>query len=186
MSRKRGNDPQMRLEQRRVIDSNRTWFVAQVAGQSEAKAEDALLKAKVDVWVPRFTAVTVRRRRKVEGQHEFFPGYLFAGLENGTGTDVLFRCEHVAAVLGRDKPLPIYPAVLQVIADRMTGNVRAERLAAAAAFRIGEMRPVVQGPFQTFMAEITDFLLNGRIKGDVEVFGRKTPVEFDPTWLGAA
>lgn len=186
MSKKRGNDPQMRLEARRVIDQSRTWFVVQVTAQSEAKAEEALGKAKVDVWVPRFTAVTVRRGRKVEGQHEFFPGYLFAGLAHANDLGLLFRCEHVLAVLGHDKPLPIYHAVLQVIADRVTGNARSERLAAAAAFRICEMRTVTQGPFQGFMAEITELLLNGRIKAEVHVFGRPTPVEFDPKWLGAA
>jgi transcription antitermination factor NusG len=137
------------------------------------------------VWVPRFYEVTVRRHRKVEGIHEFFPRYLFAGIAQRSQAGRLFRCEHVTDVLGADAPLAIPAAVLQVLADRMTGNVKSERLAAAAAFRVGEMRTVKDGPFASFLAEITELLANGRIKGDVHIFGRKTPVEFEPGYLEA-
>ncbi len=186
MSKRGTNGTHMRFEDRRTIDQGRTWFVLQAAPMSEAKAEDELCANGFDVWVPRFHAITIRRKRKVEVVTEFFPRYLFAGVAHRSEAGRLFRCDHVTDVLGADAPLSIPSAVLQVLADRMTGNVRSERLAAAAAFRVGELRPVTQGPFASFMAEITELLANGRIMGDVQIFGRATPVEFDPSFLGAA
>ena len=199
MSKRGTNGTRMRFEKRRVIDQTLIWFVLQAAPMSERKAEEELRADGADVWVPRFYEVTVRRNRKVEGIHEFFPRYLFAGVpaievprENGkverrpVTLAPLYRCDHITDVLGADAPLAIPAPVLQVLADRMTGNVKSERLAAAAAFRVGEMRTVVKGPFASFMAEITELLANGRIMGDVSIFGRATPVEFEPSYLGAA
>lgn len=186
MSKRGTNGTRMRFEERRIINPRLTWYVLQAAPMSERKAEDELRADGAEVWVPRFYEITVRRNRKVEGIHEFFPRYLFAGVQRASEAGRLFRCDHVTDVLGADAPLAIPAGVLQVLADRMTGNVKSERLAAAAAFRVGEMRAVVKGPFSSFMAEITDLLANGRVKGDVSIFGRKTPVEFDPGFLGAA
>ncbi|MDH2310355.1 transcription termination/antitermination protein NusG [Methylobacterium brachiatum] len=190
MSRKRGNDPQMRLEARRVVDPARAWFVLQVVTASEERCEETLRAEKVDVWVPRFSAVTVRRGRKVEGRHPFFPGYLFAGLDREVHarrwTATLHDTPQVIDILGVEGPLEMPSDWLQALADRVTGNTRTEKLSAAALFRIEEMRPVIHGPFVGFMATVREILATGRIKADVAIFGRETPVEFDPAWLGAA
>lgn len=190
MSRKRGNDPQMRLEARRVVDPARAWFVLQVVTASEERCEERLAAAKVDVWIPRFHAVTVRRGRKVEDVFPFFPGYLFAGLDREIHarrwTATLRDTPHVLDILGVDGPLEMPAAWVQALADRVTGNTRTEKLSAAALFRIDEMRPVIHGPFLGFMATVREILATGRIKADVAIFGRETPVEFDPAWLGAA
>ncbi|MER2263516.1 transcription termination/antitermination protein NusG [Methylobacterium oxalidis] len=188
---KRGtNGTHMRFEPRRAIDPALTWFVVQAEPMAEAKAEEDLRAHSIDVWVPRFKAVTVRRKRKVEVEQMFFPRYLFVGLDRaqhaGRWTSLLFDCDHVSDVLGVDGPLAMPATVLQIIADRLTGDVKSERLAVAAAFRVGEMRTVAQGPFASFMAEVTELLANGRIRADVHIFGRPTPVEFDPAWLGPA
>ena len=186
MSRSRAHRAQTRYEPRRTINHTLTWYVVQSVPQVERKAADALALAGADVWLPRFTAITMRRRKKVELDRLFFPGYLFAGLPSRDHTGILFGCEHVSDVLGVDGPLAVPSGLVQVIADRLTGDVKSERMAAAALFRVGELRSVTQGPFQGFLAQVTELLLNGRVKTNVAMFGRQTPVEFDPSWLGVA
>ena len=66
MSKRGTNGTHMRFEDRRTIDQGRTWFVLQAAPMSEAKAEAELRDDGADVWVPRFHAITIRRKRKVE------------------------------------------------------------------------------------------------------------------------
>lgn len=185
MSKSRGtNTTTDRYDERRIIDPTRDWYVVQSRPSSEVRAASALVEAGNDVWLPRFWTVTVRRRRKVEVERLFFPGYMFAGTDGGGAR--LFHCDGVADVLGIDGPLKIPSGVVQAIADRLTGNVKAERLQAAALFRVNEMRPVVQGPFKDFMARVTELLRNGRVKVDVSVMGGAASVEMDPSMLGAA
>lgn len=195
MSTKRGNRVREQATEARVIDTERSWFVAQCKPSRDYKAEEDLRKAGVDVWMPIYKAKIVRRGRKVDIQRRFFASYLFAGLEADFRGDLPFRaildCEHVLDVLRSEAgPTPISTVLLQAIADRLAGQDRDEtekgrRKEAAARFELGAFHKVVGGPFSSFLAEISAVLDTGRIVADVEIFGRKTPVEFDPSDLAA-
>lgn len=72
---------------------------------------------------------------------------------------------------------------MQVIADAFTGNVKSERLQAAALYRVGEMARVATGPFASFYAIVVELLQSGHVLGEVSIFGRSTPVQFEPGQL---
>lgn len=178
-----------------MIDQAKTWFVVHTAPAREARVCELLARDGVETWLPLERVTITRRGRIVDTAEKVFASYVFAGLSTdqmgGRGPWALRDCEHVLSLLGVDRPLPFPVEALQILADRVTGNDRDEtdagkRRAAAAQFQVGEMRRILNGPFATFFAEVEEVLGNGSIKAGVRLFGRMTPVEFDPKDLAAA
>lgn len=199
MSRKRKPQANMRLAPRRLIDPTLAWFVVATFGvatsfdeaDADRRAEHALREAGLDVWMPVYGTTSVRRGRKCDVELHFFPGYLFVGTryttdERAADLRTIVRSRHVAAVLGIDGPLTLPAPLVQAIADACTGDVRSERLQAAALYRVGEMMRVCSGPFASFYATVTELLTSGHVRADVTVFGRATPVQFEPDMLEKA
>lgn len=189
MSKKRGNRWREKTDDVRFIDPERTWFVARILPARDAKAAQKLAEAGVDVWMPIFRATITRRNKKVEVERRFFASYLFVGLAPNERGELPYRdvldCEHVIGMLGNEKPAVFPVTVLQAVAERLAGQDRDEteagrRKEAAARFDIGAFHKVIGGPFSTLLCEIVAVLDTGRIKADVDIFGRKTPVEFEP------
>jgi len=213
MSRSRGKRQHIRFGERRVIDPARAWFVAatwdigaptyEAQGEADRQAEKELREAGFDVWMPVYESTIVRRGRKIDTVLHLFPGYLFVGVatvpgerDAVTGRTILKadeddlgrlrRCQNVTAILGVDGPLRIPQGVMQAIADAFSGDVKSERMQAAALYRVGEMMRVADGPFASFYAQVTELLQSGHIMAEVSIFGRSTPVQFEPHQLARA
>ena len=195
MSRSRGNRTRYHTEDARQIDQDRMWFVVQCKPCRDGKAAQALQDAGVDVWLPSFKVTLIRRGRKTEVERRFFASYLFAGIgqdRNGEPNYApLYEREFMFGPLGQDGPTEFPADVLQLLADRLSGQDRDEtekgrRREAAARLAIGKFYKATGGPFSSFMAEVTAVLDCGTIRADVDLFGRKTSVEFDPGWLEVA
>lgn len=198
MSKTRGRRSHIRFGERRIIDQERAWYVAATWGigtpfdesAADRQAEKALGELHLDVWMATYEETVVRRGRKVDSVLHFFPGYLFVGIRNGDGHDedmhTLKRCRHVAGVMGVEKPLRVPAGVMQAIADAFSGNVKSERIQAAALYKIGEMMQVTDGPFASFYALVVKLLQTGHVLGEVSIFGRSTPVTFEPGQLARA
>lgn len=196
MSAKRGNRYKTHYAEARVIDPDRIWFVVQTKPAQDLKAVEKLTEAGVDVWLPVYQTIVTRRGKKREVTHRFFANYLFAGLARDARGHLPYRdilgCEHVLDILGRDEHGPVsFPTgLLQTLADRLSGQSedrteKGRRKAEAAKFELGAFHKVIGGPFSSFMAEVVEVLDSGRVRADVEMFGRKTPVEFEPGDLAA-
>lgn len=63
-------------------------------------------------------------------------------------------------------------------AKRARGETDRSRL--EQRFEIGKQFRVTEGPFVSFLAEVETLTHNDRVKALVNIFGRMTPVEFDP------
>ena len=143
---------------------------------------------------PQYGVTVVQRGRKVDFVRSFFASYLFVGLSSERHarrwTGHLFDCENVISVLGVEEPMVLPGKMLQALADQLAGKAdqtaQAKRRNAAARFHIGEIRRILNGPFASFTAQIEEVLVSGKLKGAVEIFGRMTPVEFEPDDLAAA
>ncbi len=165
------------------------WYIVQAYSNFERKVADALLEkislkkldALVDeVLVPVEKVVEVRRGRKVDAERKFFPGYILVKMELTDETFHLIKnTPKVTGFLGADnKPKPISEAEAQNILQQVQEGV--DRPKPSISFDIGEQVRVSDGPFASFNGIVEDVdEERARLKVEVSIFGRATPVELE-------
>lgn len=196
MSKRRGSSPRFTTDEAKQIDPDLTWVVVQCKPMRDSKAAERLTDQGVeDVWTPEYRVMITRRGKKTEIVRRFFASYLFVGLGKDRNGEIaygpIYDREFLLGALGNDGPTTFPASLLQHLADRLSGQDKDEtdrgrRREAASKIELGAFYRATKGPFASFMAEVTAILECGTIRADVDIFGRKTPVEFEPEWLGAA
>jgi transcriptional antiterminator NusG len=156
-------------------------FEKKVAEAIEEKAKAKGLWEKIEkILVPTEKVVEVRRGRKVDAERKFFPGYV---LVRADLTDEVFslikNTPKVTGFLGSDsKPAPITDEEAERILTQVQEGV--ERPKPSVTFEIGEQVRVADGPFASFNGTVQDVdEERSRLKVEVSIFGRATPVELE-------
>ena len=189
--KKKGNKRQGRLtvipQERRVIDTGRAWFVVRTIPNGEQRARVALHLKGFDTWLPKFHERVVRRGTVQIRERHLFVRYLFVGLDpDDLAFGFVREADGVHSVLGSPGPVRVPGELVQRVADRLTGGKAPQIIRPEVLLEIGQLARVKEGPFASFMARVVELLSNGRVKATVDIFGRHTPVEFDPEELLAA
>ncbi|MFC5990395.1 transcription termination/antitermination protein NusG [Limoniibacter endophyticus] len=164
------------------------WYIVNAYSNFEKKvAEDIENKARQKgldhllekILVPTEKVVEVRRGRKVDSERKFFPGYVLVRAEL---TDEVFslikNTPRVTGFLGDSRPVPIPDSE----ADRILGQVQegVERPKHSVSFEIGENVRVSDGPFASFNGVVQEVdEERSRLKVEVSIFGRATPVDLE-------
>lgn len=165
------------------------WYIVQAYSNFEKKVAEAIeekVKQKglshlfEQILVPTEKIIEIRRGRKVEAERKFFPGYV---LVRANLTDEAFHLikniPKVTGFLGSDsKPVPIPDSE----ADRIINQVQegVERPKSALSFEIGEQIRVADGPFASFNGFVQEVdQERSRLKVEVSIFGRATPVDLE-------
>ena len=145
--------------------------------QARQKGLEHLFEA---IMVPTEKVVEVRRGRKVDAERKFFPGYVLVKMEM---TDEAFHLikntPKVTGFLGADnKPKPITDKE----ADRILNQVQegVDRPKPSVMFDVGESIRVSDGPFASFNGIVQEVdEERARLKVEVSIFGRATPVDLE-------
>ena len=165
------------------------WYVVNVYSGSEKKVaeslrEQAVLKKMEDkileVLVPTENVVEIRKGKKVDAEHKFFPGYILVKMELTDETWLVVKnTPRVSGFLGsRNKPQPISDAEVEKIINQMKEGI--ERPQTNVNFETGEQIRVIDGPFASFVGVVEDVdIERSRLKVSVSIFGRYTPVELE-------
>lgn len=182
---------------------DRRWFVLMIKGGMEDAVFAELSAKGYDVYLPRrrFDQHHRRNRVWVEKNAPALPGYAFIVHPRKTG--VIDDWTEVSGVngvrgplAGHDGPLRIPGAVVETVLadefnsvyDETAAGKRAkgesERANLERRFPLGSSMLVAEGPFAGFMAEVDELTHDDRIKALVDLFGRMTPIVFDPGHLG--
>jgi transcriptional antiterminator NusG len=158
-------------------------FEKKVADHIEEQARQKGLSHHFDqILVPVEKTVEIRRGRKVDAERKFFPGYVMvrANLTDAVH-NLIKNTPKVTGFLGGDgKPLPIPDKEAEAILTQVQEGV--ERPKPTVMFDIGESVRVSDGPFASFNGVVQDVdEERSRLKVEVSIFGRATPVELEYT-----
>jgi hypothetical protein len=193
---------------REWIDPELTWHALWCRANRERHAAEALGRAGMATYRPLEARRVVRR-----GQPTTIGRYLFAGLEpdrhfraigralrpveqtrlsftlvdrNGAYSlsvrPVAPSAPDAVLMLTEAGPVTVAAALLQAFADAITLHGAPESVSPFAA---GQRVRVVAGAFEGLGA-VVEQAEDSRVRGLVELFGRLTPVEFEPEQLEAA
>lgn len=155
-------------------------FEKKVADDIQAKAAQKGLSGLIEqIVVPTEKVVEVRRGRKVDAERKFFPGYV---LVQATLTDAVFslikNTPRVTGFLGDSKPVPVSQKEVDLILNQVQDGV--DRPKSSITFEIGENVRVSDGPFASFNGVVQEVdEERGRLKVEVSIFGRATPVDLE-------
>lgn len=158
-------------------------FEKKVAESIEEQARQKGLSHHFDqILVPVEKTVEIRRGRKVDAERKFFPGYVMvrANLTDAVH-NLIKNTPKVTGFLGGDgKPVPIPDREAEQILMQVQEGV--DRPKPTVMFDIGEQVRVSDGPFASFNGVVQEVdEERSRLKVEVSIFGRATPVELEYT-----
>ena len=165
------------------------WYIIQAYSNFEKKVAESIEEAArqkgvehlfEQVIVPVEKVVEVRRGRKVDAERKFFPGYVLARIEmTDEAYHLIKNTPKVTGFLGADnKPLPITDREANRILNQVQEGV--DRPKPSISFEVGEKIRVSDGPFASFEGIVQEVEEErARLKVEVSIFGRATPVDLE-------
>lgn len=166
-----------------------SWYIVNTYSNFEKKVAEAI-REKADqtgltdefeeVLVPTEEVVEMRRGRKVTSERKFFPGYV---LLKANLTDEAYHLvketPKVTGFLGsQNKPVPVSQVEIDRILNQVQEGIDSPK--PTIMFDIGEQVRVMDGPFQSFTGTVEEVdEERARLKVEVSIFGRATPVELE-------
>jgi transcription termination/antitermination protein NusG len=167
----------------------KNWYVVHVYSGFEKKiaqqikeqaAQKGLAEQFEEVLVPSENVMEVKRGRKINSEHKFFPGYVLVKMDlTDDAWHLVKNTPKVTGFLGsKTRPTPISEAEAERILKQSQEGV--DRPRPAVLYEIGEQVRVADGPFTSFNGTVEEVdEEKGRVKVSVSIFGRSTPVELE-------
>ncbi len=165
------------------------WYILHTLSGAENKTKTNLeiaIEAKgyqelIDsVIIPKEQITEVKLGKRKVSERKFFPGYMLIHMEMNDDTWLFVRkTPGVTAFIGpRRKPSPIS----QEEVDRILTKAEESKAKPAqkVTFERNESVRVIEGPFLNFSGAVEEVLPEkGRLRVNVSIFGRVTPVELE-------
>lgn len=133
-----------------------------------------------EIIIPTEQVSEIRRGRKRVSQRKFFPGYILVKMElSETVYSVIKSTPGVTGFIGAGKkPAPL----TQLEAENILKKIEETHVKPSlkVVFEKGEQVRVTQGPFVNFNGTVDElYPEKGKLKVNVSIFGRATPVELE-------
>jgi transcriptional antiterminator NusG len=167
----------------------KNWYVIHTQTGLEDKV-NKILTAKIAslgladvisrIIIPTEQVSEVRSGKKRISERRFFPGYIIVEMELNDNTFSLIKgIRGVTGFIGLGKkPMPLPKNEVEGILKR-TEETRVKP-SPKVVFEKGEQVRVKEGPFMNFNGIIDDvYPEKGRLKVNITIFGRSTPVELE-------
>ena len=164
------------------------WFIAKTLTGQENKVTKALRERVVNykkteffsqIVVPEETVVSNANGKKRTIKKKFFPGYVLIRMIMNHDTWHLVKdTDKITGFVGGtpDKPQHISDTEAAYMLGQGEGAAKKSR--STVNFEEGEQVKVIEGPFASFVGTI-ETVTDKKIKVNVSIFGRPTPVELN-------
>ena len=172
--------------------SENKWYVLRVMGGKEKKTK-LFVEKEIDrlnlnefvsqILIPTEKVYQIKNGKKVSREKNFFPGYLLVEANlTGEVPHIIKGVQNVMGFLGATKggdPVPMRDAEINKILGRVDEMALTDENV-SIPFISGETVKVIDGPFNSFNAEIESIdEQKKKLKLIVKIFGRKTPLELN-------
>ena len=172
--------------------SENKWYALRVMGGKETKTK-LFVEKEIDrlnlnkfvsqILIPTEKVYQIKNGKKVSREKNFFPGYLLVEATlTGEVPHIIKGVQNVMGFLGATKggdPVPMRDAEINKILGRVDEMALTDENV-SIPFIAGETVKVIDGPFNSFNAEIESIdEQKKKLKLIVKIFGRKTPLELN-------
>ena len=168
---------------------DKRWYIIHAYSNFEKKVSESIREQAKQrgledlfeqVLVPTEKVTEVRRGRKIDAERKFFPGYVLVKMKlTDEAFHLIKNTPKVTGFLGSgDKPMPISDREAMAILQQVQEGV--EHPKPSVSFEVGESVRVSDGPFASFNGVVEEVdEERSRLKVEVSIFGRPTPVELE-------
>jgi transcriptional antiterminator NusG len=172
------------------------WYIAKTLTGQEGKIQRALRERIVnfkqtesfsEIMVPEETVISHAGGKKRTIKKKLFPGYILIKMIMNDSTWHLVKdTDKITGFVGgtTDKPAPITNEEAAYMTGQQAGGTAKPK--ATIDFEEGESVKVIEGPFASFVGTVEAVSDKGKLKVNVSIFGRPTPVELDFTQVEKA
>jgi transcription termination/antitermination protein NusG len=170
-----------------VNDNGRKWYAIQTYSGYE-KAVERNLKQKVsseamghkifDVLVPLEKVVKIKNGKKVEIEQNFYPGYVLVDMIADEESWYIVRnTPRVTGFVGAGTvPVALTSKEIELIFSKLKNSKTTHTI----KINVGDNIVITDGPFKTMEGKVEALdEEKGKLKVNVNMFGRETPVELD-------
>ncbi|WP_457594841.1 transcription termination/antitermination protein NusG [Hydrogenimonas sp.] len=162
------------------------WYAIQTYAGSEQSVKRAIetmaeqlgIQDRIEeIVVPTEDVIEVKNGKKKITERSLYPGYVFAKMDLDTDRwHKIQSLPRVSRFIGEaKKPTPLSDSDVSNILDKVQNRAAPKP---KISFEPGEMVRIVEGPFANFTGMVEEYdLEHGKLKLNVSIFGRSTPVE---------
>ncbi len=178
---------QAKEEAQKAKKNQKRWYIVHTYSGHENKVKVNLEK-RIEymnmgekifrIEVPQKTVTQMKGGKKQEREEKIFPGYVL--VEMIMDEDSWYVVRHTAGVTkfvgSAKRPIPAKDSEIKKIINRSTSTTQKIELDVKA----GEKVRIISGPFADFIADIIEVYPDkSKLRANVSIFGRETPVELE-------
>ena len=165
------------------------WYSLRVMSGKENKVKDTIfreldfekdLKPNVEeILIPTENIVDIKNGKKTVKEKSLLPGYVLVKMIMKNETKIFI--ENIDGVMSFVGPKGSPQAVTEVEMSRYLNTSDTDELSTETfddiPFKVGDSVKVIDGPFKEFNGLVQEINDRNRIKVNVNIFGRPTPIE---------
>ena len=174
-------------EEKKAKKNQKRWYIVHTYSGYENKVKVNLEK-RIEymnmgdkifrIEVPQKTVTQLKGGKKQEREEKIFPGYVL--VEMIMDEDSWYVVRHTSGVTkfvgSAKKPIPARDSEIKKIINRSTSTSQKIELDVKA----GDKVRITSGPFADFIADIIEVYPDkSKLRANVSIFGRETPVELE-------
>ena len=172
-----------------MAETGKKWYVLKAVSGKEAKVKeylealmknDEMLAANVgQILLPTEKYAQLRNGKRVVKEKLFLPGYVLveANLQGEVAHTLRFTPNVLGFLGGQDNPSPVRQSdINRILGSAEETAIRTEEI--DVPYMVDETVKVTDGPFSGFTGVIEEVNVEKhKLKVNVKIFGRKTPLE---------